>query len=141
MYQIEQYIRNLPGGDKYSDSQTIISVSIGFMLGTRLIILTDIYFATVFTVLFSTIGIIMALYQSKCSDKIFRESEASIEIAEVTASQLKAQKARTSDFFSKLDERFINKEISDQNYKELKAKYEIQLKYIQTQIVDAELHE
>jgi len=59
----------------------------------------------------------------------------------VDADQLKAQKARTSDFLLKLDERFINKEISDQNYKELKAKYEIQLKDIEKQILDAELHE
>jgi len=61
--------------------------------------------------------------------------------AKVNPDQLKAQKARTSDFLLKLDERFINKEISDQNYKELKAKYEIQLKDIEKQILDAELHE
>lgn len=86
------------------------------------------------------------------SDKIFRKAvekgftplpidKPYISNAKVNPDQLKAQKARTIDFLSKLDERFINKELSDINYKELKAKYENQLKDIEKQIVDAELHE
>lgn len=60
--------------------------------------------------------------------------------AKLDVNKLNAQKARISDMLTKLDERFVNKEINDQNYRELKAKYENQLKDIEKQIVDAELH-
>ncbi|MBU3966933.1 MAG: hypothetical protein KKG76_06130 [Euryarchaeota archaeon] len=141
MSQIEQYIRNLPGGDKYLHSQIIGGILIGLMLGMVIFILNDIYFATGFIAIISTIGFIIVIYYYKRSDTIFRESETSLEDAEVIPDQLKAQKARITDFFSKLDERFINKELSENNYKELKAKYEIQLKDIEKQIVETELHE
>lgn len=84
------------------------------------------------------------------ADKIYirtiEKSDSSLPFKELTttrgdANQLKVQKSRTSDFLSKLDERFINKEISDQNYKDLKAKYETQLKVIEKEIVETELHE
>lgn len=80
----------------------------------------------------------------KNKKKVYDDSSLPVEelrTARGDANQLKAQKSRITDFLSKLDERFINKELSDNNYKELKSKYENQLKDIEKQIVDAELHE
>jgi hypothetical protein len=106
----------------------------------------------VILILISVLGIIVCYYNFNNADKIYRKAVEkgypSLQIEKsqtiplrVDADQLRAQKLRISDFLSKLDERFINKEIGDQNYKELKVKYETQLKDTEKQIVDAELHE
>jgi hypothetical protein len=53
--------------------------------------------------------------------------------------QLKTQKLKIIDFLSKLDEKFINKEVSEKNYEELKEKYKNQFEDLEKQIIEIEL--